>query len=271
MFVKDLMEKLSKMNPEQELIVEGFEDEVETTEEETVEEPAPEKHPQEQLIDTMVDNKLAKGGEMHAPTLDGDLNNAPVIGKYATNVDTLTKLKKCKIIAKVLAFRDGYMQGVDDYGRTIDAEDYLDQYPEMKAWWDEHKDEIAERYGYWVVDDEEPEADEESWEDEEEIDECGSACGKITEEAEKCEKCGKEPCECEKELDECGGACAKPVTEEAEESLNEEDEAEGEEALPEDEEGGLIEESAEAIEARLNEQMKTDYQKDLESISDFLF
>lgn len=244
MKIKELMEKLSKMNPGAELVVEGFEDEVETTEEETVEEPTePAKHPQEQLIDTMVDNKLAKGGEMHAPTLDGDLNNAPVIGKYATNVDTLTKLKKCKIIAKVLAFRDGYMQGVDDYGRTIDAEDYLDQYPEMKQWWDEHKDEIAERYGYWLLDDEEPEEEvEDSWEDEEEIDECGSACGKITEEAEepieesaeKCEKCGKEPCECEKEEEK-------------------------------------LEESVESIEARLNEQMKTDYQKDLESISDFLF
>lgn len=232
MKIQDLMEKLSKMDKNQELIVEGLEDEVETTEEETVDTPE-ETNAAKKTIDFMAQNKIGHGGKMYGSGAEKDLNNAEPIGEYRSN-ESATNDKKCKVIAKVMFFRDN-MNGVDANGQPIDVAQYLDQFPSYYAWWKEHKDEYANSLINKAID-KMYTGIEDYDEEDEELDECGSACGKVNE---------------------CGSACSKPVTEEAEEPIVEEEEP--------------VEESAEVIEERLNEQMKSDYQKELESISDFLF
>ena len=266
MKIKDLMEKLSKMNPEAQLVVEGLEDEVETTEEvvETPEEPkslwdkeiADDEYADRQakgfhdVIKAAHDNKLGDTGLINNP--GADIHSEPAGIYYDENKNNATTKKKLKLIAKWKWIEAGMPP---NFGGHIDDEIELPKFEEYRqkynAWkeengWNQKEDVLDNILGIDYDFDDVAEEDE----NKEEIDECGSACGKMNEEAKKCEKCGKEPCECEKELEECGGACAKPVTEEAKEPT---------------------EESAEAIEARLNEQMKTDYQKELDEISDFLF
>lgn len=166
MKVAELMKKLQKMNPEDEVTKETLlmerEDPFEMMSDADWENSGYTNQDKQMhdIIKGMHDNKMFKTGSMRF----GD-ENSPDAGIYATD-ENKTDIRKYKIIAKVKAFRDGILSG------SLDEAD-LAHYPEYKKWYDAHREEIDAMFKNIFLDDssddEEDISDEEELSDEDEV------------------------------------------------------------------------------------------------------
>ena len=166
MKVAELMKKLQKMNPEDEVTKETLLMEREDPFEMMSDADWENSHYTNQdkqmhdIIKGMHDNKMFKTGSMRF----GD-ENSPDAGIYATD-ENKTDLRKYKVIAKVKAARDGIRSG------SVDEVD-LAHYPEYKKWYDAHREEIDAMFKNTFLDDssddEEDISDEEELSDEDEV------------------------------------------------------------------------------------------------------
>lgn len=160
MKVAELMKKLQKMNPEDEVTKETLlmerEDPFEMMSDADWENSRYTNQDKQMhdMIKGMHDNKMFKTGSMRF----GD-ENSPDRGIYATD-ENKTDIRKYKVIAKVKAARDGTLSG------SLDDAD-LAHYPEYKKWYDAHREEIDAMFKNTFLDDDY--SDEEELSDEDEV------------------------------------------------------------------------------------------------------
>lgn len=154
MKVAELMKKLQKMNPEDEVTKETLlmerEDPFEMMSDADWENSQYTNQDKQMhdMIKGMHDNKMFKTGSMRF----GD-ENSPDAGIYASD-ENKSDIRKSKVIAKVKLARDGIRSG------NVDEVD-LAHYPEYKKWYDAHREEIDAMFKNTFLDDDYSDEEEE--------------------------------------------------------------------------------------------------------------